>query len=94
MVYEVITLPEARQDIAEIFNYILSTYFDPITAVGIVEAIEERIKSLRKFPGGIRYDEKYRFVIAKRYKIFFYISNEKVYVVRVVHSLRSGPVLG
>ncbi len=88
MVYKITILPEARQDISSIFNYILTEYSDPITATNVIEAIESRIDSLKFFPRGVKYDKRYYFALVKRYKILYFISSDKIYVARVVHGLR------
>ena len=92
--YNLKILPSAGQDMNEMVEY-LNT-FDYQTAITIYDEIIESIKSLRKFPDRFPYvripelrAKGYRFIIVKRYIVFYVVKKGIVEIRRVLHEKRN-----
>ena len=93
MHYKIILFPTAVSDIEDAYNYIFYSLQNPFAAIGTVREIKKQIDSLASNPERQKFNEKYYYVRAKRYKIYYHISDDKVCIVRVIHSSRKAPVL-
>ena len=86
--YRVTILSSAYRDINKIITHILTEYQDVFAASNIANGFYDKIQSLEYVPQKIRFDNKYYFTKAKKYKIFYYIIGRDVYVARIFHSLQ------
>ena len=92
MLYKIEYSSRAIQDIDGFYDYIIFNYQDYFVASNAVKAIRKQIDSLKQNPRRKKFNNEYYYIRAKRYKIFYHISGNKIYIVRVFHSLQT-PVL-
>ena len=97
-IYSVGLLPIARDDIAEIYQYIALD--NPNTALRVTDEIMDRIGSLEEYPercpivrDRVLAQQGYRMLIIKKYIAFFKIFKSEVLVYRVLHGKRNYPQL-
>src|SRR5690554_515867 len=88
--YNVELLPEADDDLDNIFDYILLE--NPKAAVEVLDRVMTSLKQLEKFPyAGIKVTEKslehykFRMVISEPYIAFYRVIENTVYVYRILH---------
>ena len=96
--YNVDVLPIARDDIAEIYQYIALD--NPDAALRIADEIMDKIDELGGFPerypmvpDGLLARQGYRMLIIGHYIAFFKVSESEVLVYRVLHGKRDYPQL-
>ena len=92
MRYRVAYSPEADHDIDTIYEYLVTKYQDVFAATNTVVSISEKIKTLNLYPERHKFNDRYYFVKVKKYKIYYRITGDLVYIVRIFHSLQT-PVL-
>ena len=92
--YNLEILPIAKNDMNEMVDYL--NKFDCQTAIGIYDEIIDSIKSLTKFPDRFPFvkvpqlrAKGYRFIIVKRYIVFFVVKGKTVEIRRVLHEKRN-----
>jgi plasmid stabilization system protein ParE len=92
--YNLKILPAAQRDMIEMVDYL--NRFDIQTATGIYEEIIASMKSLNKFPERFPYIEVphlrtkgYRFIVVKRYIVFYVVKGNIVEIRRVLHEKRN-----
>lgn len=95
MKYSVHVIPQAAQDLREIHRFILERE-GPLTAGPVIEGLKETVLSLGSSPfrgkeptelqpfGGTEYLQ----VIAKPYRILYYVRSKEVYVVLIADGRR------
>lgn len=88
--YKVSITPSAQLDIAEIWEYI--SIDSPKNATEFIDQIEKRIYSLENYPTrnplipeNIFLHTNYRHSIYKDYRLIYRISENDVYILRVIH---------
>ncbi len=93
-VYQIILTHQARQHIADIFQY-LQENVSRNTALNVAKGIADEIQKLEKLPTGrpivheiSSEDEVYRFIFKWKYKIIFFVNEEDkmVEIIAVIHS--------
>ena len=91
-------LPIARDDIAEIYNYI--AFDNKNAAMRVTDEIMDRIDTLVDFPercpmvpDGVLARQGYRMLIINSYIAFFKVLKSEVLVYRVLHGKRDYPQL-
>ena len=91
--YQVIYLAIAKQDLDQIFDYILRD--NPNAALQLLDDIDQKISQLRNFPeiGRIPKDNKlknlgYRILIITGYLVFYIIKGQIVEIHRLLHGSR------
>lgn len=94
--YNIIILPLAMNDIYEHTNYIAHKLQSPHTALNIAKDLRNTIDSLRIFPHRHKLDDDIRLsslgirkIYYKKYKIFFLIKHDTIYILRVIHTLEN-----
>ena len=87
--------PEARQDMDEIFDYILYALGNPTAAMNVIDRIMEAIEQLADFPhlgaplsSIARVESTYRFLVTDNYMTFYRVMDENVFVDRVLYGRR------
>lgn len=88
----VIVSQEARRDLIHIRNYIRDELCNPAAARRIIHELREATQSLRNFPNRgrsldamIPIHTEYRYLPCENYCIFYLISEEKVFIIRILH---------
>lgn len=83
----------AEEDVEEIWTYI--AHDNPEAATRFVLELEERVQALEQFPQRCLLipeseflGRRYRHLILGRYRVIFRISQETVFVLRIVHGSR------
>lgn len=97
--FKVEFLPAAKDDLNEIFDYILLE--NPVAAEEIMEKITNSLDHLRRFPhAGVKLTQisleyfQFRMVIVKPYIAFYRFIDDKVLIYRVLHEARGAvPIL-
>jgi len=96
--YEVDVLPIARDDIAEIYNYIALD--NPNAALRVTDEIMDKIDTLAEFPercpmvpDSVLAKRGYRMLIIENYIAFFKVFRADVLIYRVLHGKRDYPQL-
>lgn len=86
-------LPEAMNDLDEIFDYILLD--NPIAAENMLEKIYSSLQKLTFFPkAGVRLNHTiikhyaFRMIVIELYVAFYRVIDEKVYIYRILHGSR------
>lgn len=92
-IYEVFLSAHARDDLAEIFEYIGADSRENTAA--FLSAVEEKIRSLATMPErapmipeNVQLGTGYRHLVHDRYRIIFRIQGTSVLILRVVHGAR------
>jgi len=87
--------PESRNDLAEIKEYISEEYDNPGAAGRMIEYIVKRIRGLGQFPemgamlsSVVEIDSNYRFLVCKKYLVFYRVEENNVFISRVLHGSR------
>lgn len=95
--YEVVYLPTARRQLAEIIDYITLELNAPDAALAFIEALDATTRSLSEMPyrhpvyhSRFAIPEEIRFVPVKRYNLFYRVYEEEkiVEVRRIIHQLK------
>lgn len=88
----VIVSKEARRDLVNIRNYIRDELCNPIAARRIIHELRLAAQGLQNFPNRgrsldamIPIHTEYRYLPCENYCIFYVVSDEEVYVVRILH---------
>jgi len=96
--YNVLVLPIAREDIAEIYYYIALD--NPDAALLVTDSIMDKIDNLGQFPNnyplvsdGALAQKGYRMLVIENYIAFFKVFDADVLVYRVLHGRRDYPQL-
>ncbi len=91
--YQIRFLKIAEEDFTEIVSYIAAE--NPKVANAIATKIEKNLELLSEKPllGRIPRDEeirklRYRYLVVQNYIIFYTIENKKIYIHRILHSVR------
>ncbi len=85
----------AKNDLAEIKQYISETLDNSAAAVRIVAGITKKLHGLERFPemGALLKAEEnivgYRYLICGNYMVFYHISDSSVFVDRVLYGRRN-----
>jgi len=87
--------PEAEDDLAGIKEYITEQLVNPVAAVNTVTKITKRIRELEKFPelgaslsSIINVVTDYRFFVCAKYRAFYRIDGNDVYIIRILYGRR------
>ncbi len=93
MIRNIVFSKKAKEQIHEIFNYVLSLSNDLATAEAFINKLLDEVEILKKqaFIGRelILVDNiktQYRFIRYKNYLIFYRVDNQKVYIDRILNS--------
>ena len=96
--YEVVVLPIARDDVAEIYYFIALD--NPNAALRMIDEIMTKIDTLSEFPercpvvpDSLLAQQGYRMLIIGKYIAFFKVFKSEVLVYRVLHGKRDYPQL-
>ena len=96
--YNVNVLPIARDDIAEIYSYIVQD--NPKAALRITNEILDKVETLSEFPNRcpivpdkLLAQQGFRMLIIGNYLAFFKVYRSEVIVFRVLHGKRNYPQL-
>ena len=88
----VIVSKEARRDLVNIRNYIRDELCNPIAARRIIQELRLAAQGLQDFPNRgrpldamIPIHTEYRYLPCENYCIFYVVSDEEVFVVRILH---------
>ena len=88
----VIVSKEARRDLINIRNYIRDELCNPTAAGQIIHELREAAQGLRNFPNRgrsldamIPIHTEYRYLPCENYCIFYLVSEEEVFIVRILH---------
>ena len=88
----VIVSKEARRDLINIRNYIRDELCNPTAAARIIHELREAAQDLRNFPNRgrpldtmISIHTEYRYLPCENYCIFYLVSEEEVFIVRILH---------
>ena len=91
---KVIVSKQARDDLIDIHDYIYNVLENPDAAHRILGMLKRGIESLSKMPLRgkplnviLTVNSEYRFLVCERYRIFYLFNNDKIEVVRILHSL-------
>lgn len=85
---------EARQDLTEIGDYIAFKLCNKVAARRLLTRIQKAVMSLARFPKSgtplnfITPNCIYRYIICGNYMIFYHISEDSVYVDRILYGRR------
>ena len=89
MAAELIILPAALKDLAEIDEFIGAD--DPTAADRYLASLKQKFEHLAMFPHlGRNYDQTYRYVVARSHLIFYSYDRQRnsITIANVVHSAR------
>ena len=88
----VIVSKEARRDLVNIRNDIRDELCNPTAAVRIIRELRTASEGLRNFPNRgrpldamIPIHTEYRYLPCENYCIFYLVSEEEVFIVRILH---------
>ena len=88
----VIVSKEARRDLINIRDYIRDELCNPHAAGRIIHALRTAVQGLEGFPNRgrpldalIPIHTEYRYLPCENYCIFFLVSDEEVFIVRILH---------
>lgn len=94
--YKLKISPEARDDLAEIKNYISQELCNPQVAVNLVSKIMKKIRGLSEHAGigaplssVVDIQTNYRFLVCANYLIFYRYEDEIVFVSRILYGRRN-----
>lgn len=83
MMFEVITRPEAKKDLYEIFRYISEELFSPQSALKLLDEIESEILGLKTMPKRFPLisdeafaDKGFRLMPVKNYLVFYVVDEQ------------------
>lgn len=87
--------PESEKDLNEIWEYISFELDNQKAAADLIEGILQLIDKLEDFPKMgtrlstiINYENDYRFLIHKKYLIFYRAEQNRIYIDRIIYSRR------
>lgn len=93
MMYKVVYLPKAREDLLDIVGYMVNTLHAPKAANDLLDAIEKSIDMLRRFPFSCRVyiakrqlRDEYRLLVVKNYAIFYVVVEDAIEIRRVLYA--------
>lgn len=93
--YEIRYLPLARKDLHEIISYITEQLKAPKAALDLLDAFDEAINHLRKFPYSYKVyqnfkplEDEYRVLRVKNYLIFYVVKDNIVEIRRIIYEKR------
>ena len=88
---------EARKDLLNIRAYIRDELCNPIAASRIIRELRIATEGLQNFPNRgrpldamISIHTEYRYLLCENYCIFYLVSEEDVFVVRILHQKQDG----
>lgn len=94
--YKLKISPEAKDDLAEIKDYISKELCNPQAAINLVSKIIKKIRGLTEYPGigsllssVIDIQTDYRFLICGNYLIFYRYEEGIVFVLRILYGRRN-----
>ncbi|MDY3007309.1 type II toxin-antitoxin system RelE/ParE family toxin [Anaerococcus sp. AGMB00486] len=96
--HNIIISSKAKRDILDIYEYISETLNSDLSALRLVQKIEESIRDLEQMPERFKrykdedlYSENIRICPVKNYLIFYRVNNEKslVEIIRILYSKRN-----
>ena len=95
MKYQVLISALALEDVADIYEYITTSFNEPHIAVNMRDSIIDAIESLEIYPmrAPLEKDEPFhsqgiRKLLIKNYYIFYHIEEERVIITRVLYNRR------
>lgn len=87
--------PESRQDLDDIWDYIVSELQNPTAALHVVNRILDAVDDLAYHPlmgeslsATADVDGDYRFLVSGNYRIFYRVIGQHVYVDRILYGRR------
>ncbi len=87
--------PKSRKDLDRIYDYIYDDLNNPIAAEKTVKGILNKIGEIKEYPrlGPVWYlenniDSGFRFLTCDNYIIFYQITKETIFIVRILHRLQ------
>ncbi len=87
--------PESRQDLDDIWNYIIMDLCNPDAALHVVNDIMDAVDSLQDFSESgaplsslIDTESDYRFLVHGNYMVFYRVVNQNAYIDRVLYGRR------
>ena len=87
--------PEARNDLAEIKEYISGELANPVAASRMIACIAKRVRKLEQFPeigtplsSIVEIDTNFRFLVCKNYLVFYRVEGNAVFINRVLYGGR------
>ena len=94
--YEIIYLPIAKKDLAEIATYITDNLKAPMAAMDLLETLDKSISRLGEFPYSCKVyqpsetlESEYRLLPVKNYAVFYVVEERIVVVHRVIYAKRN-----
>jgi|SRR5690554_5884475 len=91
--YEIIYLPIAKKDLADIVTYIANYLNAPQAAMNIIKTLDQSISKLGNFPYSHKVyqsyealENEYRLLPIKNYAVFYVIKEEVVEIHRVIYA--------
>lgn len=94
--YKIKISPEAKNDLADIKNYISKELCNPQAAINLVSKIIKKINILSGHPGigsplytVLDIQTDYRFLICENYLIFYRYEEDTVFVSRILYGRRN-----
>ena len=95
MKYQVLISALALEDVANIFEYITTSFNEPRIAANMKDSILDAIDSLETYPmrAPLEKDEPFhsqgiRKILIKNYYIFYHVEEERVIITRVLYNRR------
>ena len=86
---------ESRNDLAQIKKHINEEFDNPTSATRLVAYIAKRIRGLIQFPemgallsSIVDIDSTYRYLVCKKYLVFYRIDGKDIYIIRVIYGGR------
>ena len=86
---------DSRNDLSQIKEHISVEYDNPTAATRMVEYIVKRIRGLKHFPemgallsSIVDIDTNYRYLVCKKYLVFYRIDGNDVFIIRVLYGGR------
>ncbi len=93
--YKLKISPEAKNDLAEIKDYISQELYNPQAAVNLVSKVTKKLRVLSEHPGigaplasVVDIQTDYRFLVCADYLIFYRYEDEIVFVSRILYGRR------
>lgn len=94
--YKLKISPEAKDDLAEIKNYISKKLCNSQAAINLVSKITKKIRGLTEYPGigaplssALDIQTDYRFLVCDNYLIFYRCEDGIVFVSRILYGRRN-----
>ncbi len=91
--YRLKYLPLARKDLINITNYIANNLKAPKAAMDLINALDNSISQLRKFPYSCKVyqtieplDAEYRMLPVKNYLVFYIVTEHEVEIHRIIYT--------